>query len=430
MCRDHPRKDVPWKHAQQTCGISGGKQPMNGPRQASVAFILVSILLSTLGVGIIIPVLPRLVTSFAGGDLVSGSLYYGAFVSVYAAMQFVFAPIIGGLSDRYGRRTVLLTSQIGAALDYVLLTFAPDLSWLFIGRVIGGITGASFSTAAAYVADVTPPDKRAQSFGLMGAAFGLGFIIGPALGGLLGDFNPRWPFAGAAALNIFNACYGWFVLPESLAVEQRRPFSLARSNPFGSFGNLRKHPVVLGLTGTLLCSFLAQQMLQSIWALSWQGRLDWRPMDVGASLAAVGTMGALVQGGLIRVVVPRLGERGTMMAALSASIAGFCAFGSVAESWMVYAVIPIFALGGMAGPAAQALISREVSPSEQGQMQGSLTSLNSLAAIVAPLIATSLFAHFSPADATPHLPGAPFFAAAFCNVVALVIAIRLARRLP
>lgn len=402
---------------------------MKGPRQASLAFILVSILLSTLGVGIIIPVLPRLVTSFVGGDLASGSRYYGWFVSVYAAMQFVFAPIIGGLSDRYGRRTVLLTSQVGAALDYVLLTFAPDLSWLFIGRVIGGITGASFSTATAYVADVTPPEKRAQSFGLMGAAFGLGFIIGPALGGVLGGFNPRWPFAGAAALNMINACYGLFVLPESLPIEKRRPFSLMRSNPFGSFANLGKHPIVLGLTGTLFCSYLAQQMLQSIWALSWQGRLDWQPMDVGLSLAAVGTMGALVQGGLIRLAVPRLGERGAMMAALSVSIVGFCAFGWVSESWMVYAVIPVFSIGGMAGPAAQALISREVSASEQGQLQGSLTSLNSLAAVLSPLIATSLFAHFSRPTATPHLPGAPFFAAAGCNLLGLLIAIRIARRL-
>jgi len=389
----------------------------------------VSILLSTLGVGIIIPVLPRLVTSFVGGDLASGSLYYGAFVSVYAAMQFVFSPIIGGLSDRYGRRTVLLTSQLGAALDYVLLTFAPDLSWLFIGRVIGGITGASFSTATAYVADVTPPEKRAQSFGLMGAAFGLGFIIGPALGGLLGGFNPRWPFAGAAALNLINACYGLFVLPESLPADKRRAFSLRRSNPFGSFGNLARHPVVLGLTGTLFCSYMAQQILQSVWALSWQGRLDWSSVDVGTSLAVVGLMGALVQGGLIRAVIPRIGERGAMMAALVASIAGFCAFGSVSESWMVYATIPFFALGGIAGPSAQSLISRAVSPSEQGQMQGSLASLNSLAAIIAPVIATTLFAQFSPKDSVPHVPGAPFFAAALFNLVGLVIAVRLARKL-
>jgi len=401
---------------------------MSTPRTASVAFILVTILLSTLGIGIIIPVLPRLVTSFAGGDLARGSLYYGVFVSVYAAIQFVFAPIIGGLSDRFGRRTVLLTSQIGAALDYVLLTFAPDLSWLFVGRVIGGITGASFSTATAYVADITPPDKRAQSFGLMGATFGLGFILGPALGGLLGGINPRLPFAGAAALNLLNACYGFFVLPESLPVEKRRAFSFRRSNPFGSLGNLRKHPIVFGLTATLFCSYMAQQILQSIWALSWQGRLDWRPVDVGSSLAVVGTMGALVQGGLIRVLIPRLGERFALMMALACSIGGFCSFGSATESWMVYASIPLFSLGGIAGPAAQSLISREVGASEQGQLQGSLTSLNSLAAIIAPLLATNLFAHFSPTTAPLRVPGAPFFAAACCNVFGLLVAVRLFRR--
>lgn len=401
---------------------------MSSPRNARVAFILVTILLSTLGIGIIIPVLPRLVTSFVGGDLAAGSLYYGVFVSVYAAMQFVFAPIIGGLSDRFGRRTVLLTSQIGAALDYVLLTFAPDLSWLFIGRVIGGITGASFSTATAYVADVTPPDKRAQSFGLMGATFGLGFILGPALGGVLGGVHPRLPFAGAAVLNLLNACYGFFVLPESLPPEKRRAFSFARSNPFGSLNNLRKHPIVLGLTATLFCSYTAQQILQSVWALSWQGRFDWRPVDVGSSLAAVGTMGALVQGGLIRVLIPRLGERGALVSALACSIVGFCAFGSATAGWMVFATIPLFSLGGVAGPAAQALISRQVNPSEQGQLQGSLTSLNSLAAIVAPLLATNLFAHFSPAQAQPHIPGAPFFAAALCNLFGLLVAVRLFRR--
>ncbi len=250
---------------------------MDKKRSAGVPFILVTLLLDTLGIGVIIPVLPRLIESFLGGDIARASSYFGAFVAVYAAMQFVFAPILGGLSDRFGRRAVILASLAGASLDYLLLAFAPSLAWLFLGRVVAGITGASFSAATAYIADVTPPEKRAQSFGLMGAAFGLGFILGPALGGLLGGFSLRLPFLVAAGLNLLNFLYGSVVLPESLRREDRRPFSLRRANPLSSLRNIARHPVILGLTASLVCSMLAHQILNSIWALHTEARFGWGP---------------------------------------------------------------------------------------------------------------------------------------------------------
>jgi DHA1 family tetracycline resistance protein-like MFS transporter len=403
---------------------------MDQKRNAGVPFILVTLLLDTLGIGVVIPVLPRLIGSFLGGDLAKASYYFGAFVAVYAAMQFVFAPILGGLSDRFGRRTVILASLAGAALDYLLLAFAPTLAWLFVGRVIAGITGASFSAATAYIADVTPKEKRAQSFGLMGAAFGLGFILGPALGGALGGLSLRLPFFIAAGLNLLNFIYGSFVLPESLSRENRRPFTLRRANPLSSLRNLGRHPVLYGLTATLVCSSMAQQILQSIWALHTEARFGWGPFDIGVSLAAVGVSAAIVQGGLIRLILPRLGERRALLLGVSINMAAFLAFASVTRGWMMYLILLPSALGGIAGPAIQAILSREVGPSEQGELQGSLTSLQSLTAILGPLLATNLFARFAPPDAVPHIPGAAFFAAAAFNFCGLLLALRLFARTP
>jgi DHA1 family tetracycline resistance protein-like MFS transporter len=403
---------------------------MNRPRDASVAFILVTLLLDTLGIGVIIPVLPRLVASFLGGDLAVASRYYGVFIAAYAAMQFVFAPILGGLSDRFGRRTVILSSLMGAALDYLLLALAPDLAWLFVGRIIAGITGASFSAATAYIADVTPPERRAQSFGLVGAAFGLGFIIGPALGGLLGGVHLRLPFLVSAGLNLLNFFYGVFVLPESLPREHRRAFSLRRANPLSSFVNLGRHPIILGLTGTLVCNYLAQQILQSIWALHTEARFGWSEIDVGVSLTVVGLMSALVQGGLIRLVMPRLRERRALILGLLINVASYVGFGAATRGWMMYAILFPSSLAGLAGPAAQALISREIGPSEQGEVQGSLTSLGSVTAIFGPLLGTNLFAHFSPETAAPRIPGIAFFACACINACGLLFALRLFARTP
>jgi DHA1 family tetracycline resistance protein-like MFS transporter len=398
---------------------------MTTPRKAAVAFIFVTLLLDTLGIGVIIPVLPRVVVSFMPGDLAGASRYYGLYAAVYAIMQFVFAPVIGGLSDRFGRRVVILSSLLGASLDYLLLALAPSLGWLFVGRVTSGITGASFSAATAYIADVTPPEKRAQSFGLVGAAFGIGFVIGPAVGGLLGGVHLRAPFLVSAALNGANLVYGLFVLPESLPKELRRPFSFARANPFGALRGLARSPILLGLTGTLLCGFLAQQILQSIWALDTQARFDWQPIDIGVSLAVVGVASGLVQGGLVRVAMARLGERRAILVGQVFTTAGFIGFGAATRGWMMYAILVVFCLGGIAGPAIQSMLSREVGASEQGELQGSIASLQSVTAIAAPLLATALFSRFAPETAQPHVAGAAFYFAAGLVVVGMGLTARV-----
>jgi DHA1 family tetracycline resistance protein-like MFS transporter len=389
-------------------------------RRAGTAFVLVTILLDTLGLGLLIPVAPRLVASFLHDDLAAASHYFGWLVSLYALMQFVFAPVIGGLSDRFGRRPVILVSLVGAAASYLISGFAPELWWLFVGRTIAGMTAASFSAAGAYIADVTPPAKRAQSFGLIGMVFGLGFILGPALGGYLGDFGLRVPYFAAAGLNFVNFLYGVFVLPESLAPENRRPFSFARANPFGSIRALAKHPVVLGLTGTMVCAFMAQWMLQSVWALDTQARFGWTMRDVGLSLMLSGLGMAVVQGGVVRAIVPRLGERRTLFLGLAISAASLVGFGVATTSWMFLALIAPFAFSGVSGPAAQAMISREVGASEQGEIQGSINGLQGLAAILGPLVGTTLLASYG--------PGVPFFAAAAFQGIGILLAARLAPR--
>ncbi|XXY45521.1 TCR/Tet family MFS transporter [Sorangium sp. So ce269] len=401
---------------------------MSFPRSASTFFILVTLLLDTLGIGLLIPVLPTLVSSFTGDDVGAVSRYYGAWVAIYSVMQLVFAPILGALSDRFGRRTVILLSLLGATLDYLLLAFAPSLAWLFVGRMLSGITGASFSAASAYIADVSPPEKRAQSFGLMGAALGLGFILGPAAGGLLGSVHLRLPFFVAAGLNLLNLLYGVLVLPESLPREHRRAFSLRRANPLASLRNLGRHPFVFGLAGVLVCSSMSQGILQSVWALHTEQRFGWQALDIGMSLALVGICNAVVLGGLVRVVIPRLGERRSLAVGLGLSAVSFVAFGLAHRGWLAYALIVPFSLGGIAGPAAQALLSREVGPSEQGELQGSLASLQSLISIVAPLLGTSLIARFASPTATPYIPGAAFFAAAGCCALGLLLALRLFAR--
>ncbi|MGD0526902.1 MAG: TCR/Tet family MFS transporter [Polyangiaceae bacterium] len=399
-------------------------------RPAGTAFVLITVLLDTLGLGLIIPVAPRLVASFLGNDLSEASHYFGIMVSLYAAMQFLFAPVVGGLSDRFGRRPVILVSLLGAAGSYLLSGFAPALWWLFVGRVIAGITGASFSAAGAYIADITPPEKRAASFGLVGAVFGLGFILGPALGGLLGDVGLRIPYFAAAGLNFVNMMYGLFVLPESLAPENRRPFSFARANPLGSLRALARHPIVIGLTGTIFCSFMGQWILQSVWALHTQSRFGWSLRMVGVSLMVVGLATAVVQGGLVRVAIPRLGERRALVIGFMMAITGHLLLGLATQGWMILVFIAPLALGGLAGPAVQAIISGAVGPKEQGELQGSLNSLGGIAAIIGPVIGTSLLARFGPPDASPHIPGAAFFAAAAFNLLGLLLALRLFSRAP
>jgi DHA1 family tetracycline resistance protein-like MFS transporter len=394
-------------------------------KNAAAVFVLVTVLLDTLGLGLIIPVAPRLVGSFVHDDVSSASHYFGVMVSIYALMQFLFAPVIGGLSDRFGRRPVILVSLFGAAISYLISGFAPALWWLFVGRVIAGITGASFSAAGAYVADVTPPEKRAQTFGMVGAVFGLGFIFGPALGGVLGDMGLRVPYFVAAGLNFCNMMYGLFVLPESLKPENRRAFSFARANPLGSLRGLARHPIVFGLTGSMICGFMAQWILQSTWALHTQARFGWKARDVGLSLMIVGVSTALVQGVLVRTLVPKLGEKRALYTGLLLGSMAYAGLALANTPWLFMVCIAPLALGGLSGPAVQAMVSRAVSPSEQGELQGSINSLNGVTAIVGPLIGTTLLAHFGAEDASPRIPGAAFFAASAFLALGLVLALRL-----
>jgi DHA1 family tetracycline resistance protein-like MFS transporter len=393
-------------------------------RVARTVFVLVTVLLDTLGVGLIIPVGPRLVASFLNDDLAAASRYFGLLFSLYSTMQFLFAPVLGALSDRFGRRPVILTSLLGGTAAYLIAGFAPTLGWLFAGRIIAGITGASFSAAGAYIADVTPPDKRAQGFGLIGAAFGLGFILGPGVGGSLGDISLRLPYFGAAILTFANLLYGLFVLPESLRPADRRPFSLRRANPVGSLRRLGQNPVVLGLTGTIFCGFMAQMILQSVWALYNQARFGWTLRDVGLSLMVAGLATALVQGVLLRTATTRFGERSVVLMGLTLTLFSHVAFGSAGRGWAIYVILLPYALGGIAGPATQAIISRAVGSSEQGELQGSLNSLSGIAAIAGPLLGTSLLARFGPETARPHVPGAAFFAGAAFSAIGLALALR------
>lgn len=397
-------------------------------RPPAIPFILVTLFLDILGIGLIIPILPRLIEELSGGNVSSASSTFGLLAALYSLMQFLFAPVLGSLSDRFGRRPVILASLLGSGLDYLLLAFAPTLGWFYLGRIIAGITGASITAASAYIADVSPPEKRAQSFGLIGAAFGLGFIAGPALGGLLGHVGLRVPFLVAAALTLLNWLYGMFVLPESLKPEHRRAFSWGRANPIGSLVALQKHPVVLGLAGTFFLLHLAQTAVHSTWVLYTGYRYHWTVAQTGVSLAIVGVMAALVQGGLVRVVVPKLGERRAIAIGLLIGVFTMAGYGFATEGWMIYTILAVGSLGGISGPAAQGLISKNVAVDEQGAVQGALSSLGSVAGIIGPPVASNLFGYFISPKAPFALPGAAFFLGSFFILCALLLALRSFRR--
>ncbi|HSH95272.1 MAG TPA: TCR/Tet family MFS transporter [Roseimicrobium sp.] len=398
------------------------------PRKPALGFIFVTLVLDILGIGLIIPILPKLVENLAGGGVSEASHAFGLLAALYSLMQFVFAPILGSLSDRFGRRKVILISLFGSGLDYLLLAWAPTLPWFFVGRVIAGITGANFAAATAYIADVSPPEKRAANFGLIGAAFGLGFIIGPALGGVLGAYGLRVPFMVAGGLTLLNWLYGWFVLPESLAPTNRRAFSWARANPVGALIYLRTHPVAFGLTGTFFLVNLAHQVLPSTWVLYTGYRYGWTVKETGISLAIVGLTSAIVQAGLTRVIVRKIGEARSAVLGLTVASISYLCYGLAEHGWMIYVILVGASLGGVTGPAVQGLISRSVPANEQGGIQGSLTSLASVSGILGPPLATGLFGYFISRSAPIQLPGAAFFFSAALTATALVLALRLFRR--
>lgn len=395
-----------------------------GERKPAVIFIFITLVLDIIGIGIVAPILPKLVEQFQGEDSAAAAHSFGALVALYAAMQFIFAPLLGALSDRFGRRPVILISLLGSGLDYFLFAFAPNLTWLFIARIISGITGANISAASAYIADVSPPEKRAANFGLIGAAFGIGFIAGPALGGLVGDINIRLPFIVAGALTLANWVYGCFVLPESLAPENRRPFRWSRANPIGSLLGLREHPIAFGLAGTFFLCNVAHQAFPAMWVLYTGYRYEWTAKQVGISLAVVGLMAGLVQAGLTRIVVAKFGERKTAVVGLCIAVLAFIGYGCATQGWMIYALIVGGSLGGVTGPAIQGLISRSAGANEQGTVQGALMSIASIAGVIGPPIVTSLFAHFIRADASTKVPGAPFFFGAILVFSGLLLAVR------
>lgn len=401
--------------------------PPPAPRKArepALAFIFVTLFLDIFGIGLIVPILPKLIEELAGAGISTASTLYGLLAAVYSLMQFIFAPVLGSLSDQYGRRPVILASLLGSGLDYLLLAVAPSMTWFFAGRVIAGITGASLTAASAYIADVSPPERRAQNMGLIGAAFGLGFIGGPLLGGLLGHLSLRLPFWVAAALALVNWLYGFFVLPESLRPENRREFSLSRANPVGSLTALGRFPMVAGLAGSFFLISLAQMGLHATWVLYTGYRYGWGPRETGLSLAVVGLLAAIVQGGLVRPILPRTGERRAIVFGLVVSVISYVGYGLATQGWMVYAILVATSIGGIAGPAAQGLISRHVPADEQGAVQGALSSLGSVTGILGPPLATGLFGWFVSERAPFPLPGAPFFLSAALTAAAIALAVR------
>ncbi|MEM8671907.1 MAG: TCR/Tet family MFS transporter [Planctomycetota bacterium] len=455
-------------------------QASGNKRQAAIAFILVTLFIDILGIGIIVPVLPDLVREFVGvenaemaiaaeSDFENGSLtddaddpfpnegesrktdgvegdsasvneqlsfslagkYVGVIAASYALMQFLFAPIIGALSDRFGRRPVLLISLFGFGVDFLIQGFAPNIWWLFAGRILAGIMGASFTTANAYIADISTDENRARNFGFVGMMFGLGFTIGPALGGWLGDINLRLPFFVAAGLALVNWLYGYFVLPESLPPEKRSPMQLRHMNPFSTIQQLRVYPMVAGLAAVFVCKSLAQRGLENVWVLYTGYRYGWSPFVNGLALGFVGITAIIVQGGMVRPVVKRFGERQTVVLGSLIGAFAFLGYGLATEGWMIPVIVSFGAIGGVAGPAIQSLVAGAVDETEQGKVQGALTSLISLTNVFAPLLFnTFLFSYFISDSAPIKVPGAPFLFGFVLLLISTVISVRVFKRFP
>lgn len=395
----------------------------------AIIVVFVTALLDSIGFGIILPVLPGLLVEVTGESMSDAARYGGWLMFAYAAMQFCLAPVIGNLSDRFGRRPVLLTSLFVLGVDYLIMWWAPTFAWLLLGRLIAGAAASTYSTCNAFIADVSPPEVRAQNFGLMGAAFGLGFIIGPVIGGLLGEFGPRAPFLAAAGIAFANFLYGALVLPESLARDQRRPFDWRRANPTGTLTALRRYPMVFGLIGAYFLFLLGHHVLPATWSFFTMEKFDWSPREVGYSLGFVGLLMVFTQAVLLRVLLPKLGARRAGLAGFLCSILAFLGYAVAGESWMIYLFLLIGALQGFATPAMQGIMSVNVPANEQGELQGGLASMSSLTAIISPPVMTEIFAFFTGSDAPVYFPGAPFVAAALVTVVALAAFLRVTAHL-
>ena len=397
------------------------------PFKGAFYFILVTVAFDMVAFGIVAPVLPDLIRQFQGGDFGRASAITGYFGLGWATMQFIFSPLLGAWSDRFGRRPVILISCFGLAIDYTFMALAPSLRWLFVGRLVSGITTSNVATAFAYVTDVTPAEKRAKPFGLISAAFGLGFVVGPAIGGYLGDINLRFPFWTAAGLSLANAIYGFFILPESLPPERRAKSAWHMANPLGALGLLRSHRELAGLSIVLTLYYLAHNSLPSLWALYTEYRYSWSHRDVGSSLTLVGVCAALVSGVLVGPFVKRFGERRSVLSGLIFGVFGFAGFALAARGWVTLAVIPFIALWGIAAPAMQSLMSGHVDPSAQGKLQGAINSLRAVTGMAGPPLFTQIFAIAISPKYAIHLPGAPYFLAALLLLSSLLLAVYVTR---
>lgn len=397
---------------------------LEAQKKSGVFFIFISLLIDITGWGIIIPVIPSLIKELIHGDVSMASKYGGWLMFVYASMQFLFASVMGGLSDKYGRRPVILASLLGFSINFLIQGLAPSIIWLFVGRVLSGITGASITPASAYISDVSTDENRAKNFGLIGMAFGLGFIIGPVLGGLLGQFGNRVPFFAASILCLVNFVYGYFVLPESLDKAHRRPFEWKRANPIGSLLRLKKYPKILGLVIALIFMYIAFHSVQSNWSFFTMYQFHWDEKWVGISLGVSGLMAALVQGGLIRWITPKIGDKRAIVYGLIFYAIGMLLFAFATKSWMMFAILVVYGLGGIAGPSLQSLISSVVPKSEQGELQGALASLVSATSIVGPPLMTNSFYFFTHDNPPILFPGAPFLLGFLLLSISIILVVR------
>ncbi|WKW47640.1 TCR/Tet family MFS transporter [Myroides sp. JBRI-B21084] len=395
---------------------------MSSKKSAAIGFIFITMLIDIIGIGIIIPVIPKLLQELNHSDISEAAQLGGWLAFAYAFTQFLCAPLMGSLSDKYGRRPVLLISLMAFAVDYLVLATAPNVSWLFIGRIIAGITGASISTAMAYISDVSTPENKAKNFGLIGAAFGIGFIIGPVIGGLLGQYGSRVPFYAAAALCFVNFIYGYFVLPESLKPEKRRAFEWKAANPIGSLLRLKKFPTIISLVAAMFFMYFASHAVHGNWSFYTMYRFNWDERMVGISLGVIGLLVAIVQGGLVRYVNPRIGNGKSILIGFSLNTLGLLLIAFAAQQWMIFVFLIPYCMGGLAGPAIQSEITNHIPANEQGQIQGTLASLNSATATFGPLAMTSVFYYFTHNSAPFKFPGAPFILAFFLMLCAIVFA--------
>lgn len=400
---------------------------MSKHRSAAVGFIFITLFLDVVGFGIVTPVIPKLIMGLSGNDLSHAAKIGGWLMFAYALTQFVCAPILGGLSDQFGRRPILLGSLFGFGIDYLFSAFAPTIGWLFVGRILAGVMGSSFTTGAAYIADISTPEKRAQNFGMIGAAFGLGFIIGPAIGGFLGSYGPKAPFLAASALALINWLYGLFILPESLAVENRRKFDWKRSNPVGTLSALVRYPVIRGLLVSLVLLYISSWAVQGGWSYYTMEKFHWDERAVGLSLSFVGLVTSIVQAGLIRIIIPKIGQQRGIYVGLGLYCIGFVLFAFATQGWMMYAFLIPYCLGSIAGPSLQGVISTQVPPNVQGELQGGLTSLMSATAIVSPPIMTTIFAYFTAENTPFYFPGASMLTGAILTCISALLAYRILR---